>query len=95
MPLVAGISIFSLLRYLGREFLLIVGIDRFLSEVRALTNYVGNAVASVLVGHWTDGLDHERAKRVLAGDEPFDEVAFATGDPHGGSSTRSQLPASP
>jgi aerobic C4-dicarboxylate transport protein len=61
---------------------LIVGIDRFMSEARALTNYAGNAVATVLVGYWTDGLDKDRAVRVLAGDEPFDERAFAAGDSH-------------
>jgi aerobic C4-dicarboxylate transport protein len=61
---------------------LIVGIDRFMSEARALTNFAGNAVATVLVGYWTDGLDKDRADRVLAGDEPFDERAFAAGDSH-------------
>jgi len=52
---------------------LIVGIDRFMSEARALTNFAGNAVATVLVGHWTGGLDRDRLDRVLAGDLPFDE----------------------
>jgi aerobic C4-dicarboxylate transport protein len=32
---------------------LIVGIDRFMSEARALTNFAGNAVATVLIGTWT------------------------------------------
>lgn len=64
---------------------LIVGIDRFMSEARALTNFSGNAVATVLVGTWTGAFDREQAKRVLAGDDPFDEAAFAAGDPHGGS----------
>ena len=31
----------------------IVGIDRFMSEARALTNFSGNAVATLLVGTWT------------------------------------------
>lgn len=61
---------------------LIVGIDRFRSEARALTNFAGNAVATVLVGTWTDSFDKERAQRVLSGDDPFDEAAFAAGDPH-------------
>jgi aerobic C4-dicarboxylate transport protein len=52
---------------------LIVGIDRFMSEARALTNFAGNAIATVLVGHWTGGLDRARLDRVLAGDLPFDE----------------------
>ena len=53
---------------------LIVGIDRFMSEARALTNFAGNAIATVLIGHWTDGLDRERLDKVLAGDLPFDEA---------------------
>ena len=39
---------------------LIVGIDRFMSEARALTNFAGNAVATVLVGTWTDEFDRAR-----------------------------------
>jgi aerobic C4-dicarboxylate transport protein len=52
---------------------LIVGIDRFMSEARALTNFAGNSVATVLVGHWTSTLDRDRLDHVLAGQEPFDE----------------------
>jgi aerobic C4-dicarboxylate transport protein len=65
---------------------LIVGIDRFMSEARALTNFSGNAVATVLVGHWTGQFDKEQAERVFAGDDPFDEAAFAAGDTTGGTS---------
>ncbi len=61
---------------------LIVGIDRFMSEARALTNFAGNAVATILVGHWTGAFDRDRAERVFAGEEPFDEAAFAAGDAH-------------
>ena len=60
---------------------LIVGIDRFISEARALTNFAGNSVATVLIGHWTDGLDRSRLDRVLAGREPFDEETML--DDHG------------
>ncbi|MEJ3744841.1 cation:dicarboxylase symporter family transporter [Actinomycetes bacterium KLBMP 9797] len=52
---------------------LIVGIDRFMSEARALTNFAGNAVATILVGHWTGEFDRERAQAVLSGADPFDE----------------------
>ena len=55
---------------------LIVGIDRFMSEARALTNFAGNSVATVLIGTWTDGVDRERLDRVLAGDLPFDEATM-------------------
>ncbi len=55
---------------------LIVGIDRFMSEARALTNFAGNAVATVLVGKWTGELDGEQASRVLSGELPFDEATM-------------------
>jgi aerobic C4-dicarboxylate transport protein len=60
---------------------LIVGIDRFMSEARALTNFAGNSVATVLVGTWTKEFDRDKANRVLAGDEPFDEATMLD-DPH-------------
>ncbi|MFC6707419.1 cation:dicarboxylate symporter family transporter [Flexivirga alba] len=52
---------------------LIVGIDRMMSEARALTNFAGNSIATVLVGHWTGGLDRVQLDAVLSGDRPFDE----------------------
>ena len=51
-----------------------------MSEARALTNFAGNAVATVLIGHWTGGLDRGRLDRVLAGDDPFDETTMLDGD---------------
>jgi len=56
---------------------LIVGIDRFMSEARALTNFAGNAVATVLVGTWTKEIDKARVTEVLAGRAPFDEKTLA------------------
>jgi aerobic C4-dicarboxylate transport protein len=44
---------------------LILGVDRFMSEARALTNLVGNGVATVVVGKWTGDLDEERMRRIL------------------------------
>jgi aerobic C4-dicarboxylate transport protein len=44
---------------------LILGIDRFMSEARALTNLIGNGVATVVVGKWCGELDTERMRRVL------------------------------
>ncbi|MFK4692306.1 cation:dicarboxylate symporter family transporter [Streptomyces pristinaespiralis] len=65
---------------------LIVGIDRFMSEARALTNFAGNAVATVLVGTWTKEIDKERAAQVLAGKVPFDEKTLVDDHaPHGDS----------
>lgn len=60
---------------------IIVGIDRFMSEARALTNFTGNAVATVVIGTWTREIDRERVDQVLAGSLPFDERAMD--DPHG------------
>ncbi|WP_043266184.1 cation:dicarboxylase symporter family transporter [Streptomyces sp. CT34] len=61
---------------------LIVGIDRFMSEARAMTNFAGNAVATVLIGTWTKEIDRARVAEVLAGRLPFDERASAV-DAHG------------
>lgn len=58
----------------------IVGIDRFMSEARALTNFAGNSVATVLIGHWTGGLDRERFDLVMSGERPFDESDFIDDD---------------
>ena len=44
---------------------LILGIDRFMSEARALTNLIGNGVATVVVGKWTGDLDTDRLQAVL------------------------------
>jgi aerobic C4-dicarboxylate transport protein len=62
---------------------LIVGIDRLMSEARALTNFAGNAIATVLVGKWTGEYDPAQADRVFSGEDPFDETTFSD-DPHGG-----------
>ncbi|MET7737850.1 cation:dicarboxylase symporter family transporter [Streptomyces sp. NPDC005402] len=59
---------------------LIVGIDRFMSEARALTNFAGNAVATVLIGTWTKEIDRERVDQVLAGHLPFDEKTLLDHD---------------
>ena len=61
---------------------LILGIDRFMSEARALTNLIGNGVATLVVARWTGDLDVEQMQQHLAqetnaeADEPelvFDE----------------------
>ena len=63
---------------------LIVGIDRFMSEARALTNFAGNAVATVLVATWTDQLDRGELDAALSGAAPFDEARML--DEHGDTS---------
>ncbi|HUD32417.1 MAG TPA: dicarboxylate/amino acid:cation symporter [Variovorax sp.] len=44
---------------------LILGIDRFMSEARALTNLIGNGVATLVVAKWTDELDEKRLHAAL------------------------------
>jgi aerobic C4-dicarboxylate transport protein len=44
---------------------LLLGVDRFMSEARALTNFVGNAVATLVVSRWENRLDLERAQNLL------------------------------
>ena len=60
---------------------IIVGIDRFMSEARALTNFAGNAVATVLIGHWVGEFDRAKADRVLSGQDPFDEATMLDEEP--------------
>jgi len=48
---------------------LILGIDRFMSEARALTNFIGNGVATVVVSKWENELDAKRMDDVLHGRE--------------------------
>jgi aerobic C4-dicarboxylate transport protein len=45
---------------------LLLGVDRFMSEARAITNLIGNAVATMAIARWEGSLDMARVKRVLA-----------------------------
>ncbi len=45
---------------------LILGVDRFLSEARAITNFIGNTVATLVIAKWDGALDRSRAQDVLA-----------------------------
>jgi aerobic C4-dicarboxylate transport protein len=68
--------------------MLVFGIDKFMSECRALVNFCGNAVATLLVAYWDKALDHDRARAVLRGDDvpPLHEVDEVHGvDRDGGS----------
>jgi len=44
---------------------LILGVDRFMSECRSLTNFIGNAVATIVVARWDKALDSEALHRAL------------------------------
>jgi aerobic C4-dicarboxylate transport protein len=61
---------------------LILGVDRFMSECRSLTNFVGNAVATIVVARWEGAVDMSRLRQVLA---------TASGEPTDAESDRIQL----
>jgi len=54
---------------------LILGIDRFMSEARALANLIGNGVATLVVAKWTGDLDTERLQRQLNNETPLEADA--------------------
>jgi aerobic C4-dicarboxylate transport protein len=58
---------------------LLLGVDRFMSEARAITNLIGNGVASVAVSKWEGDLDVEKARKVLDGHEPDELVDVPVG----------------
>ncbi|QBF28052.1 dicarboxylate/amino acid:cation symporter [Pseudomonas tructae] len=65
---------------------LILGIDRFMSEARALTNLIGNAVATVVVAKWVKELDEDKLHSELASGgsplvdtRPMDDLGVAEG----------------
>ena len=49
---------------------LILGVDRFMSECRSLTNFIGNAVATIVVARWEGRLDRTQLEAALAGKAP-------------------------
>ncbi|HDS1819009.1 TPA: dicarboxylate/amino acid:cation symporter [Pseudomonas putida] len=54
---------------------LILGIDRFMSEARALTNLVGNAVATVVVAKWVNEMDDDKlASELASGGAPLEDT---------------------
>ena len=59
---------------------IILGIDRFMSEARAITNIIGNGVATIVVARWEGELDVERLQRELAAPSPREDRT-AAGDP--------------
>ena len=53
---------------------LIVAVDRFMSEARAVTNFSGNAVATLIIANWTNEINKEQTARVFSGEDPFDDT---------------------
>jgi aerobic C4-dicarboxylate transport protein len=56
---------------------LILGIDRFMSEARSLTNLVGNGVATVVIGKWCGQVDEVKLKRALTREPVETRVALS------------------
>ncbi|WP_049620597.1 cation:dicarboxylate symporter family transporter [Frateuria defendens] len=65
--------------------LLLLPADWFVGIARALTNYLGNCVATLVVGTFTRTLDHAKARTVLAGEAPVEAPVAAAGLDRGGS----------
>ena len=53
---------------------LILGVDRFMSECRSLTNFIGNAVATVVVSKWEKALDYTKLDAALSGKAVSDDT---------------------
>ena len=49
---------------------MIFGIDRFMSEIRGLTNLIGNAVATLVISKWEGAIDESKAGDILVGKKP-------------------------
>ena len=63
---------------------LLVGVDRFMSEARAITNLIGNAVATMVIARWEGSLDMSRSRDVLdsdPGDEPLESEQVVVAAP--------------
>jgi aerobic C4-dicarboxylate transport protein len=56
---------------------LLLGVDRFMSQMRSLTNLIGNAVATIVVAKWEQEFDPVRANSVLNGELPSEEPQVA------------------
>jgi aerobic C4-dicarboxylate transport protein len=68
VTLAATLAAFPMIPVAGLTLLL--GVDRFMSEARAITNLIGNAVATMVVARWDGALDLERARAILNGEPP-------------------------
>jgi aerobic C4-dicarboxylate transport protein len=81
VTLAATLSAFPNIPLAGLALLL--GVDRFMSEARAITNLIGNAVATMVIARWEGALDMSRVRRILAHgvpelhDETLDAVKSA------------------
>jgi len=66
---------------------LLLGIDRFMSEARALTNTIGNSVGTMAIARWVGALDRVRMQKMLAGEEGANDGCTIASDHSGGDTT--------
>lgn len=76
VTLAATLAVFPSIPIAGLT--LLIGVDRFMSEGRAITNLIGNAVATVVVARWDGVLDLQHARRVLDGEPVLERKASAS-----------------
>jgi aerobic C4-dicarboxylate transport protein len=72
---------------------LIIGIDRFMSEARAITNLIGNGVGTVVIARWDGALDRTRMARILDGEtllEADEPERVLVAEAHGSRATTSR-----
>jgi aerobic C4-dicarboxylate transport protein len=71
VTLAATLAVFPTIPVAGLT--LLVGVDRFMSEARSITNLIGNAVATLVVARWEGAIDMDRARRILSANGVPDE----------------------
>jgi aerobic C4-dicarboxylate transport protein len=73
---------------------LLLGVDRFMSEARAITNLIGNVVATIFISNWDHSLDRATASRVLQGGAARGAFRRTTGERHDGKVVADDVPES-
>jgi len=68
VTLAATLAVFPSIPLAGLT--LLIGVDRFMSEARSITNLIGNAVATLVVSKWEGALDIPRARAILSTGQP-------------------------
>ena len=71
VTLAATLAVFPTIPVAGLT--LLVGVDRFMSEARSITNLIGNAVATIVVARWEGAIDMDRARQILNANAPAEE----------------------
>jgi len=54
---------------------LLLGVDRFMSEARAITNFIGNGIATIFISHTEKLLEHSKMHKAFSKESPLDEIA--------------------